>query len=459
MLARRLALLMTWVLMLGTSATVVPAGASASAADEVIVTPDLVYGAVPDEHGVTETLRLDLYDPGNLAGGHPVLVLVHGGGFSQGDKADAVVVAAAMAFARLGYVVASVNYRLRPDRYPEYPVASLDAQHDVQAAVRWLRANAQPLHLDPGRIAITGHSAGAITALRVAANPDDPGDSGTPGESSAVSAVLAVSGFLATDVASADADVLMLHGTADTLIPVGWADDTCQRWTAAGGDCDLVSYPGGTHDATGFFDPASAAVTDFLTCRVGGAMSYTDLVVGSPAADAVAWAEGRGIIGESERAFGPSMSVSRSQFATWSWKLMGRPRRAPVYLSDVATTTKAAPAIAWALSAGVLRARGDDTFGPGQSMTRSSAAMALWRLAGRPIGAPVSGLPGLDPSAKYALAVDWLADRGLTDVFAGDTFWPHAPLRRLHLVRILRGLSFDPGAWATPPDQPLCFGP
>src|SRR5690606_4453190 len=151
----------------------------------VVVTADLAYGEAPDENGVTETLRLDLYDPTAVAGTRPALVVVHGGGFDRGDKADPVYVSMAGAIAAQGLVVAVVNYRLRPDTYPDFPVASVDAQHDVQAAVRWLRAHATDLRLDPARTAAAGHWAGAIAALRAGTHPDHPGACGTPAQPSA----------------------------------------------------------------------------------------------------------------------------------------------------------------------------------------------------------------------------------------------------------------------------------
>lgn len=425
--------------------------------DAVVVTSDLAFGSAPDEYGVNETLRLDLYDPGDTARARPALVLVHGGGFSRGDKAEPVYAAAARAFAGRGFVVASVNYRLRPDVYPGYPVASVDAQHDVQAAVRWLRAHAAELRIDPARLAVTGHSAGAITALRVATNPHDPGDSGTPGQSSAVSAVLAVSGFLAVDVHAAGARVLLLHGSADTLVPVAWADDTCRRWRLAGGSCRLVTFAGGTHDATGFFDPVSPVVTDFLRCAIGGPVSFDDVPAGSAASMAVGWATGRGIVsGTDNGAFLPAAPVTRLRFAAWAWKLVGRPTVPGVALSDVAPSNPAAPSASWAVSTGVLGAGASGGFDPSRTMTRAEVAVALWELAGRASVTTPGPVPGLDPSAAYAPAVEWLDAQGMDALVVGGTFRADAPARRLQVMRLLRGLSFGANAWAEPPAT-LCF--
>lgn len=420
-------------------------------ADGIVVTSDVAYGEAPDEVGVPEVLRLDLYDPAGVPGVRPALVIVHGGGFDRGDKAEPVYAAMARAFAAQGLVVASVDYRLRPDTYPDYPVASSDAQHDVQAAVRWLRAHAEDLRLDPARIAVTGHSAGAITALRVATHPDDPGASGTPEQSSEVAAVLAVSGFLADEVGAATPPLRMLHGAADTLIPVAWADDTCKRWETAGGTCDLLTYDGATHDATGFFDPTADEVAGFLACTVGGPVSFADVVPGTATATTVAWSTGVGVLnGGVTGALRPDHEMTRGQFATWAWRWSGRPA------VDAEGSTMGSPSADWAVDAGVLHPRRDGTFGATRAMTRSAAALALWRLAGRPVGAPPVGVPGLDPGAKHAPAVDWLAAHGIDALVVGGVFRPDAPLRRVQLLRLLRGLSLDPTAWLAPSPAPNC---
>lgn len=100
--------------------------------------------------------KLDLYVPkGN--GPFPVIVYVHGGGFSGGDKAMASL---ADKFLAAGYAVASVNYRLSGE-------AKAPAQiQDVKAAVRWVRANASKYNLDSKRFAAFGESAGgSLVAL------------------------------------------------------------------------------------------------------------------------------------------------------------------------------------------------------------------------------------------------------------------------------------------------------
>src|SRR5688500_148923 len=74
-------------------------------------TADLQYGTAPDLQGNQVALKLDLYQPtGDDVAGRPVIVWVHGGGFSEGDKSNGADWATA--FARRGFVAVSLGYRL-----------------------------------------------------------------------------------------------------------------------------------------------------------------------------------------------------------------------------------------------------------------------------------------------------------------------------------------------------------
>ncbi len=195
-------------------------------------TNDITYGSAPGINGDPETLKLDLYQPtGDTIAKRPALVWIHGGGFTMGDKSSGR--ARAVFFARLGYVALSINYRLlspdgcggNPDPTPVCQQAALGAQHDAQAAVRWLRANAATYRIDTNRIAVAGASAGAVTSLLVDWRPEDPGDSGNPGPSSKVRAAVSVSGGAPNNdsITSDDGPALFIHGTEDHVVPYEWA--------------------------------------------------------------------------------------------------------------------------------------------------------------------------------------------------------------------------------------------
>ncbi len=218
-------------------------------------TKDVTYGSAVDQLGQTVTLTLDVYRPsGDTITSRPAIVWVHGGSFSSGDKTSPELVDEATTFAKKGYVNASINYRLSPDGCSAAaPTAScvtaiIDAMHDAQAAVRFLRANATPYGVDGNRIAIGGTSAGAITALDVGYNPDDPGTSGNPGFSSAVGGAVSLSGARILGTANAgDAPSLLFHGTADLFVPYQWAVNTVNAAQAAGLAAFLTTWQGAGH--------------------------------------------------------------------------------------------------------------------------------------------------------------------------------------------------------------------
>jgi acetyl esterase/lipase len=146
----------------------------------------------------SSTQKLDVYLPDGVKGPCPVIVWLHPGGFSRGDK-DMVTPFVSSILAR-GYAAVSVDYRLTGE-------AIFPAQiYDAKSAVRWVRANAAKYHFDPGKIASWGISAGSTLAalLGTAGNIKKLEDfsAGNSGESSAVKAVISWYGpmdFIALD--------------------------------------------------------------------------------------------------------------------------------------------------------------------------------------------------------------------------------------------------------------------
>lgn len=129
---------------------------AAAAYPPVPGTREYAYGADPKQ-------RLDLVKPAGVAR-VPVLLFVHGGGWSIGDKAHAAPDKARWANSK-GWAFASANYRLVPQATVEQQAA------DVASAIAWLRANAATQGLDPDRIVLMGHSAGAHLAALVGTDP------------------------------------------------------------------------------------------------------------------------------------------------------------------------------------------------------------------------------------------------------------------------------------------------
>ena len=107
---------------------------------------------------------------GGISGLRPAVVYFPGGGFlsSRPDR----YVQLRMALAEAGFVVASVEYRTVPDRFPSMV-------EDGRTAVRFLRAHAPGLGIDPGRIGVLGHSAGGYLAMMTGFSLPEDGWDGT----------------------------------------------------------------------------------------------------------------------------------------------------------------------------------------------------------------------------------------------------------------------------------------
>jgi acetyl esterase/lipase len=116
-------------------------------------------------YGSDAAQKLDLYSPETArpASGYPVVVYVHGGGWSKGSKD--MVQQKPDFFNAQGWAFASVGYRL----LPEAPVEQQAA--DVAAAVARLKRDAVTLGIDANRIVLMGHSAGAHLSALVGTDP------------------------------------------------------------------------------------------------------------------------------------------------------------------------------------------------------------------------------------------------------------------------------------------------
>ena len=266
-------------------------GSAASAADALKVERDVVYATVDNEK-----LLLDLARP-TTPGPHPCVVCLHGGAWKFGNKKDLsrvgrndlteVAIAARVSLieslAAQGYVAVSVGYRLAPK-------AKFPAQiEDAKTAVRFLRANAAKFGLDPTRVAALGFSAGGHLAALLGTTDKDAGFDGPlyPEQSSAVQCV--VDFFGPTDltlyaeaegiekaymvpllgtrygakpevyrkasplehVSKSAPPFLILHGTADFIVPVIHSERLHKKLLDAGVKSELRTVPGEGHGWTG----------------------------------------------------------------------------------------------------------------------------------------------------------------------------------------------------------------
>lgn len=132
------------------------------------VTPthnDLVYGVLGSQ-AQPRPIALDLYIPSNGPGPFPVIVRIHGGGWSSGSNQP--IPALYQTLLQQGFAIASVRYRLtsQATQWAPSPVTFPAQINDVKGAVRWLRANATTYNLDPRRFGCCGESAGGhLSAL------------------------------------------------------------------------------------------------------------------------------------------------------------------------------------------------------------------------------------------------------------------------------------------------------
>lgn len=225
---------------------------------------------VPYVEGGTEQQTLDVYAPADAAGA-PVVVFVHGGEWTKGDKSE--VSFKPKFLNEQGIVLVSVNYRLNGvARHP----AQVD---DLAAAVRWTRDHASEHGGDPARIVVLGHSAGChlVTLLGLDPRPlakiglepaDLHGIVSWSGSTFDLAAKVAAGGSYVEHVARTFGDDPAAWRDASPVTHVGAAamprflfasaeegkaasrdasDDMVRRIRAAGGRADAVVLPGKSH--------------------------------------------------------------------------------------------------------------------------------------------------------------------------------------------------------------------
>jgi acetyl esterase/lipase len=277
----RLVSLLPVLLVLGTMMAVLAADPFASKARRAVGHPD-AGPLVPDvtyctAGGVALTLDLFLAKP-SYQGPRPLLVYVHGGGWTEGDKTWVDRIMSSGELALHGYTVAAVNYRLAP-LHP-WPAQV----EDLKCAIRFLRAHAQEYNIDPSRIGVWGESAGGhLAAMLGVTGPGDgfEGGEGYSEQSSRVQAVVDMfgptdlvamsteapqNGLLGymllgrkpaveqlrsasplTYASSDDPPFLLLHGEKDDLVPFSHSTAMRDSLTVAGVPATLVPVRNGSH--------------------------------------------------------------------------------------------------------------------------------------------------------------------------------------------------------------------
>lgn len=269
------------------------------------ITKNIVYGNAQTYQNINKILKLDIYEPaGDSLSKRPVIIYMHGGGFTDTNQTKSFPHIAMLcdSFARRGYVVASLDYRLDTSISNR---AIINAMHDARAAVRFFKANAVFYKVDTANLFLGGESAGAITALSVnyidkvselAYPPVAPystvntveGISGNPGHASRAKATLCFCGgsktvlldpvFDTAAIQPADPQLLQLHGTSDPLIPVQYALEIANRARHVGVPQIFMPLSGATHCPWFWTLPNWRAYLDTLV-RYTSAYLYRDIVL------------------------------------------------------------------------------------------------------------------------------------------------------------------------------------
>jgi len=245
---------------------------------DVTVTKDVVYGQGEVEGGGFTDLLLDLYVPA-VSGQDtfPLVVTIHGGGFSAGSKDNTAF--ESERFAQRGYIVAAIDYRLSGDApvltsrfdlvyealnrsdLPDDETAVLAAMDDTMTALEFLHARPD---VEPSQTVLWGFSAGAITALFVGHGMDELGIERPP-----VAAVISNSGGFVGERSAADfidenrgldqdlgypyseGPIFLSHATGDTVVPYQLSQDIVDRATAVGHPHERFSVESDSHRLPG----------------------------------------------------------------------------------------------------------------------------------------------------------------------------------------------------------------
>lgn len=231
-------------------------------------------------------LKLDIYrPPTGVTPKRMATIHFHGGGFTGGNKES--LVDRIKPYAALGYVAIAAQYRLAGQA--GYPALV----HDAKAAIRWVRANASKLGIEPARIGVVGYSAGGYHALFTAGTGDRPEFEGTGGNAGVSTKVAACVAFYpatnvpgnmlpagADDAARAAANAtthikagypptIVFHGMKDTTIPIESSQRLVQQFRDATVPVEFHAYEGAPHvfDSNAELAVISAQLADLFIDR------------------------------------------------------------------------------------------------------------------------------------------------------------------------------------------------
>lgn len=190
---------------------------------EVQVQKNVVYSQIKNQTGKITDLTMDIFQPKNDSlTKRPLVVWIHGGGFVSGSKEN--MISRCESFAKLGYVSATINYRLTGKQVGKIEEAVSDAVTDAQSAIDWLRSHAEEYKIDTEQIFVGGSSAGGITSLHLAYENKGWNNKGVLGVIDLWGAL-----FDQSCVDPSDPPVIIIHGEEDHVVPFQLSLDLIEK--------------------------------------------------------------------------------------------------------------------------------------------------------------------------------------------------------------------------------------
>ena len=249
-----------------------------------------IYGTSVNVQSQTQNLLFDFYEPtGDTELKRPLILYIHGGGFTSGSRAYPSVKAFCRTMAKKGYTVATIDYRLDPsfDIYNSSTNrrAMTDAMQDAKQAIRYFKANATIYKIDTSKVFIGGESAGAVTSMMATyvdkqgemavypmANPNDPiGSTANSAVGNGVAATMCLCGLLLDTNAMEMTDtnpLLWVHSTDDSFIPIALSFQIVLRASNLGIPLTTKVYNGVDHCPWYFGSPNWSVYLDSVTTEV-----------------------------------------------------------------------------------------------------------------------------------------------------------------------------------------------
>ena len=169
-------------------------------------------------------------------------------------------------------------------------------------------------------------------------------------------------------------------------------------------------------------------------------LPFTDVADDAYYADAVVWAVAKNITsGATATTFAPNAGCTRGQMVTFLWRANGspEPKSMTTSFTDVKSGAYYEKAVAWAVENNVTTGTSSTTFSPDASVTRAQAVTFQWRAAGAPAAEGTNAFADVSASAFYAPAVQWAVNAGVTTGTSDTTFSPNSNCLRAQIVSFL----------------------